>query len=402
VTRPQHVAFAGLLLFVLLAVVHVPMVTIEEDSIGLFDLAVVGFGILLLASGARLGAGPEARPILCLYLAFLGYVTLGYLLGTLASDFGFFSTALLVKQYEYLLIVLVAGYLVVNVPRRNLLVPLCLTLYIVSLAGVYFLLRSDYKRLGLLFQEGHPVNPAAFILATTMLLLICDAGTFLEGRGRIGKLWFLGALGAGFAALILTFSRTNSLAFIIAVAFFLLQRNRGAFLIGMVMLVGVLIALPLVTERLGLKVYGGELFTSFLVDPLSIFQEHTFQTRLNRNWLLGYDQWVANPLTILFGIGFGRVRLTDGLVPHLLYSTGLVGLALYVTMLGWLFVRGTAAMRTIVLFVLINSVSAETTINSFRAMQVFLVPLAYLVNYHLRPAALRRAAAPQGFALERP
>lgn len=256
-TRAQRAAFVGLVLFTTIAVVHVPLVTIEEDSIGLFDVTLIGLAIVLLIGGAHIGSTISARPALHLYLIFLLYITAGFLLGMLRSDAEFFGFALLVKQYEYLLIALIAGYFAAVLPRRSFLVPLGLVLFIVAITGAIRLVGSEYKRLGLVFQEGNSPNPAGFILATTLLLLVTEARPLLHERRLIGKAWFGSALVVGYAALVLTFSRTNNLAFVIALVFYLIQKNRRALIVGGITLGGLLLLLTILPSEIGINIYGG-------------------------------------------------------------------------------------------------------------------------------------------------
>jgi len=368
-----------LLFFGVLALLQVPLFMYQEDAVGLFDVVVVLLLLFIIYTGVRYRYPLYLKDLLSLFIAFIAYVTLSFLIAGTIKDITFYSIALVAKQYQFLIIAIVSYYLIKKTPERAFHLLVYAVIVIITINGFYKLfVDHSWYRLGLPFKLGTSSNPAGFILATSLLVML----HFFEDKEyykKINKLIFWTVALAGYASLILTISRTNNFAFLVALFIYLLIKLKGKLvLIGL--LSAFMIFVTMVFIGLSLQELSQDTEMLYLIlNPRQVLEEGSFIARYAVAWFYYWDEWQETIFTMLFGIGFGTFHLTDSLYFTLLYSTGIIGFLLYLSPYFLIFKKGGLTLRLLVVVFFINSINAETTLMSYRTMQVFIIYLVYLL-----------------------
>lgn len=373
------------LFFSLLATIHIPLYEVNDKAVGLFDLVLV---VLCVFAALRYITHklPTQIPYKCLGFALLLTFT-AYAGITLAANWtrpmlslipeeGFaFPTLLYIKQIEYIFTILCTVYVSRKIDAETVAASLALSLAVISLYGFYamFIAKAWY-RLGLINMSGEvSSNPGGFVIS---ILLLCSVALICDTQFQLKRFRFalILALATGYLALIFSYSRTNNISFLICCGLLLLPYLRRHLLLACLVLVPVVVAGNLTfvafssTQDLGH--YGISPLT-FLAHPSLIINDPSLRLRIEEVWGLAFREWSSSPATMIFGIGFGKLRLADGLYPNLLFTTGVVGVLLYLAAFVVSLWRAPLILRCLILFVLLNGISTETTINSFRSAQVF-------------------------------
>jgi len=401
--------FAG---FALLATVHLPIYQTSEKAVGWFDLAVCLLSpvalwwLLRQKISWRLPFYSAAYLGMALFTLYAG-ITLAMnwnrpMLSLLGEENFDFPALLYIKQIEYLLIVLCTLYLGRRINPVTLLVSLGLSLSCVALYGFHSMFISKiWYRLGLIYMTGDASsNPGGFVLSICLLCLIGAASQTRWHHSKRLILFILFSGTVGYAALIFSYSRTNNLSFLVCFCVFIFPLIRRHLLLITCLLIPVVLAanelFSLFSTAHHMNQYGISPLV-FLTHPSLIWNDPSLRMRLNDVWGNAYGAWHGSCLTIAFGIGFGKLRLADGLYPNLLFTTGIFGLLLYLTPMAILAWQGPRIVRCLMLFILLNGISTETTINSFRSTQVLYVYLpAFLVLLHRSKLALNGGQTGRG------
>lgn len=390
--------------FALLATVHLPIYETSEKAVGWFDLAVCMLSPVALCWLLRKKISWRLPFYLAAYLGMALFtlyagVTLALnwnrpMLSLIGAENFDFPSLLYIKQIEYLLIVLCTLYLARRINPVTLLVSLGLSLSCVALYGFHAMFISKiWYRLGLIYMAGDASpNPGGFVLS---ICLLCLIGTASQTRLRHSKRLILFVLFSGivgYEALIFSYSRTNNISFLVCFGVFIFPLIRRHLLLITCLLIPFVLAanglFSLFSTAHHLNHYGISPLV-FLTHPSLIWNDPSLRLRLNDVWGNAYGAWHATCLTMIFGIGFGKLRLADGLYPNLLFTTGILGLLLYLIPFAVLARQGPRIVRCLMLFILLNGISTETTINSFRSAQVLYVYLpAFLVLLHRSKLAL--------------
>jgi hypothetical protein len=390
---PAAQRWVELFVFSFIALVHVPLIVVaargganirSSDSIGFFDLFLILCFALLFFTRKKYHIPGYVSDLLNLYLGFLAYITVGFLVSSITHEIELFSAALVVKQYQYLLVVLVGYYLLKRSPQQKFHWIAYMILAVIFINGIYkVFINHTWYRLGLVMKEGVSSNPAGFIISSCLIVLlyVFDDKEYFKS---INKTFFWGAVLVGLVSLALTLSRTNTIALLFIILLYTLARMKLKVipLVFTVLSAGIIVFFIFGTQFLE---WAEETRTlSLIVNPSQVLEESSFIQRYTRSWFIGFDEWKESWFSMLFGIGFGQVRLTDSLYFTMLYSTGFVGLFLYLMMFIKMYKHGGLILRLMVVFVLINSINAETTLNSYRSMQIFLILLLYLLMHEYK------------------
>jgi hypothetical protein len=359
-------------IFVLLAFFQFPVFAVSDRSVGLFDFATV-FALLFFCIPdilkfirGKFAIDYHQFIIICTYLIFICYLAVHVLFQPHA-----FSVGLFFKQIQYGFIFWIATILIQRIgsSKAKLTVNICL-----GLAASYGLFNFLYLRnstqLGLPFKEGLGPNPAAFVFYTGFLTLVLSKDIYSHPLLKWPPL--LLALSAG----VFTFSRTNQLCLIIAGGLgVFLKYKKVFFLVSIVFFCAIYAVYDL--KLFGVHIYGKNPFNYFSLEAL--LNDDSLNNRIVSVWFRHFELWSSSWSTIFFGNGFGHERIYDSLYASLLQNIGLVGFIIYGIFLGQLFYFS-APVRILVLYALINGITAETTINVFRAMHVFVIYLALLMR----------------------
>ena len=386
----------GFFLFVVLAVIHLPVVQVGLDAVGLFDLYTVGLFLLILFMNVSFKVDQTEYSTLSLYGVYLFYITLNMLLVLPEHTYLEFSIPLYVKQIQYLLIACVSLFFIKRVDKTLIRYATYLAVIIIFVYGVYQYATGEWYRLGIPLKLGTSSNPAGFILGILLLTLLYFI-TDKEEAKSIHKLFFWGVFLAGYGALLLTVSRTNNIAFFGVFVLFLFYRYRKRIIL-VVFIIGIIVLISYLVMNFalaGTSAAGKSVGLEFILNPELALQQHSFQARLTSMWVTPLEEWLSTPFTIMFGIGFGSVKAVDNLYLAMLYNAGVVGLLVYVAIFFHLFRNGDYRLKLAVLFILINGIAAETTLNSYRSMQVVIFFLMFMLHYYRKKPRLSSPMVPK-------
>lgn len=377
------------LIHVILSVAHLPIIEFKKDTLGLFDIYIflfclVGIFYFLFYKKLNIIVDKEYLPLLIIFGLYLVYCLTLLLIHLLSkqlffvkNNLGIFSLLLFAKQVQYFVIFIINVYWIKKINPRYFQYYLYLTILMMMLWGVYKLAIGEWYRLGVIGDRFVSSNPAGFIFMGIILALVFLA---TEKKFSLNKvlLGFFGVL--AFLGLTLTFSRTNNIAAAICVFFFLGLKYRAR-LLNYLPLFGFLIGLTALLLQGYSSVYPESAFSrnfSYLINPTAILDDGSFAKRVGSVWWSGMDKTLGNPFYTLFGTGIGSKRLNDGLYTFLFNSFGLVGMTLYLSLFIVLLKRNSTILIAFALAIFLNGITTETTVLSFRSMQVFLIILAFV------------------------
>ena len=351
-------------LLLILSIIHLPVYYIGDDSIGVFDFAVLL--ISLNFSLRTLKLRKNRCDLILLYSLFLFCCVFStYFLENLDNKFHYL---LIAKQFEFVLIWIAFHNLIKrnsDPVKFNNFILLCS--YIVSIYGMISVYEGTCYRLCLINKMGDSPNPAGFILAISIIFL------YLENK--INKLFLI----VPFVALLMTLSRTNFIAlFATFILITILNKNFKNFLYLFVILIISYLSSFYQNQ------YHLPLF-EYVKNPLIIINDPSLKMRFDGVWWIGIKYDIVN---ILLGSGFGNSPVNDSLYTRLFIGVGAFGLMSYL-----LFCARLALISRkhfiLVFFVLVNGVAVETVINSYRTVQ-FLIPLiVYLIIQNQRERWLK-------------
>ena len=376
----------GFALFYLLAMLHVPLIRIgaraDADSIGLFDLLISGALILLLPLILRQRFLHRAQPFL-LYLVFILYAAVVYLFSAIVfSQWNLFGALALIKLLQYGVAMLLFWWAMERLSLQQVVFIFCIAGIVFSINGFARLSMGLDYRLGFILKAGEATSqPAGFFLGLNVLFLI-----FCLKRPDIRYRWFLWAcLGLFVAALTATLSRSNQIALMAVLPLLLLSRTtpvRAYFiLLGFSAVFAAFIAL-VVSLNLPVR------FVYYLLDPTILLNDGSFQSRYSSQgaWWMGVDYILDHPLSLIFGKGFGYVwRIYDGLIPQLVYSTGIIGTGLALATAVYFISRHYSfELLSVFLFILIGGIGSEGFLFSYRAVMPSLAIIMATALYFRR------------------
>ena len=372
----RHFSFITLFL---LACFHVPIIWIGDDSIGLWDLYLVVYFILLFAFPVRGKSGPVPH----FWREF-------FLLALLFGAYQFFGAVMTRKTYSILLVIkyfeaiTVAYCCLEYFWRFRDDMPRLLTFFQVVIFAMnvfqlaYFFGGFGWYRIGLPFKAAVSPNPAGFILGLSVFLYL---SVILPLRKN--KLPSLVAFGTLAVTFLLTFSRTNLFAVLAVVAVYYgagMVRHVKRLLVLIVvstLLLGTLFYLNATSELVSI----GRVIT-ILSDPRAVLQDTSFSIRYQILWPRAIDAWTTNVGTLGVGTGTGNYEVIDGTIPRLLGNQGIIGLVLFFAVWFGFFVHwfgSHAIVRNMLLFVFINGITAETLVISYRTVQIYVFVLFFFV-----------------------
>jgi len=373
----------------LLAFLHFPVYTISQKSVGLFDIFCIPlFFIALLRNSTKIRGKKIAEKLkigFFIYAVFVLYAAVSqlafggdrFISHGLSEEFDF-GSLLLLKHVQYLCICIIFFRSLPGSSKATM-ITIAVSVLFVAIYGIYAtLISQEWYRLGLfgIYSEVSS-NPAGFVLGSATLTLIYYIKNITEIPKKLNVL-FVTAILAGCLGLFLTFSRTNNLSFYAALGYYyviLVRRGRrivlGAFIVVSLLASGFILEKYQESGRID----GGYTTSvaTYVTNPSRVFSDSSMQMRIYDVWGSVVKDWLETPLTTVFGIGFGNLRMADSLYANLLVTTGIVGLAIYLSVLLTLS-RVSDGVALLALFVLINGAAVESTLNSFRCVQV-LIPL---------------------------
>ncbi len=380
------VVLLGFALLYLLAMLHVPLIRIgaraDADSIGLFDLLITAALVLLLPLILRQRFLHGAQPFL-LYLAFVFYCAIVYFYSAITfSQWNVFGALVLIKLLQYGVAMLLFWWAMERLNLQQVVFIFCIAGIIFSINGFARLSMGLDYRLGFILKAGEATSqPAGFFLGLNVLFLI-----FCLKRPDIRHRWFLWVcLGLFVAALLATLSRSNQIAFLAVLPPLLLARTTPvrayfillAFSVAFAAFIALVVSLNLPVRL----VY-------YLLDPTILLNDGSFQNRYSAQgaWWVGVDYILNHPLSLIFGKGFGYVwRIYDGLIPQLVYSTGLVGTALALAAAVYFICRHySVELLSVFLFILIGGIGSEGLLFSYRAVMPSLAIIMATALYFRR------------------
>jgi hypothetical protein len=373
--------------FIFLSVFHIPLVWIGDESIGLYDIYLVFFLVFLLIFQAVRPSEAWRGYFLVVFLYFV------YLLWHLVYYPTIEAILIAMKNGEMFLAMFAT---VAYFERREESRPSgAASLNIVMLMLVAFQLLSRFNltsrlgfspgfgigkwyRVGHPFMQGTSSNPAGFVLGS---YLIVYQELYLPQRPLRRTAVFLCFV----ASLLLTISRTNIIAYVVTVlAKYLRSITRKvryvfffALFLAAVVLVFYLLSNIIPKDN---KLWN---VIRVMQNPQDILLENTFISRYKFLWPEAFRLWSTDVFHILFGRGLGFMQVVDGTVPRLLVNKGVFGLLLFSYIWFASFLARYPKNRTLWLlltFALVNSITGETLMISYRAVQVY-IPLLISAIY---------------------
>lgn len=337
----------------LLATFHLPIVTISEDSIGLYDIVLVLYALFIFMRASKI----RALPYLVLSITFILILLIGSIDVT-----DLFHWILVAKQVQYIITFVVWYYLFTksDFSERDLVSISILISVSAIISGVFLVLNQECWRLCLVGQEGDSANAISSIIVICMLVIIQVA----TNKQKYLSLPIL------LIGLVLTFSRTNILGFFATIFLYAIFQKKTLLLLLMIsFFVGASITMEF------LPIAYGYTPLDYVIDPSLILEDDSFKARYEKAWWNGYN---AGIFYNLFGNGLGVQRFSDGLYSRLFIGTGAIGTLLYLSMFG-LFFLASSNLRYLLIFFAINSLNTETLTNVFRVMQILIPYLAFYV-----------------------
>lgn len=370
----------GFYLLVLLAGLSYPILEYQGDAVTVFDVYLVLYvAAKLMSSGFSVGKS-HWRDLGVVYAVYLAYLAISSL--RVATPF---SLLLLAKQTEHLVFLFVLADWFHD--SENTVRDVRGVIWVLAIIIGYQLLYNhglvggigQTYRLGLPFKSGVSPNPAGFFLAAT-LLFVYHCG-LPDRRLRLPSA-ILGLL--AIYALVLTVSRTNILALMLVLTVSIVVSIWNSRFRWPLLLAGVVLAVLFFTvlaERLPEVGPTGRI-VRILKDPLSILGDSSFNARTEVLWPQGFSGWHRSAFAVLFGSGPGYFDVVDGTLPRVLGEQGLIGLTLfaYVWVFHYLVAIRRKAVVMLLLLALMNAVTVETLVISYRTIQLYLVILVMTVS----------------------
>lgn len=380
----DNLGFAGL---VFVACFSYPLTDYRGDTVTLFDAYLVVYvATRLLAPRLRVSPGSwkEFFAVWCVYLIYLGFSVV-----RIGSPFSFL---LFLKHVEHVVLAWVVLDRILD--REQIRATLEILLYVVTAMIIYQVLYfhnlvagigTNY-RLGIPFAFGVSSNPAGFVLAAWIVLLV-HVPQFWKSRPWLT----LASVVLAAYALLQTQSRTNQIALLIvlfatvSVSIVRLRRGWLWLTIGSGIVAGFfLFALPHVptTGSLGRIV-------RILREPLSVFSDGSFSVRYRETWPSALRMWLSRSTHIYIGAGLAFTGTVDGTVPRLLANQGVIGLTLFAYVWYGHFLLRFRSRSVVMLLILsvVNGINGETLVVSYRSIQVFLILVMF--------AAVSGSSAPE-------
>ena len=390
--------YLTLLAFFALSILHVPAIyfgkesgTGGRDAIGLFDLVTVGLCIAHLRILMFVRILRVDQPALLFYL-FLFLALLSFFVNFVYSGrFSTFGLLVILKNIQYVFVFYFFWSMIQRLTVHQVASIVAIGAVLFTVAGVIGLAAGFDYRLGFVWKEGETSpQPAGYFLALCLLFLFFYLKTYptrhpLLYGGVVVFLW---------CGLFLTFSRTNNIAFLLCAAGVLFYRipPLKIYLIalaGLALTAGLGVAFADINYR--------EPILAYFLDPSLIFEDSSFGRRYRAGgiWFGGWGYISENPWNIWLGIGSGTVRIADGLLPQIFYSSGIIGITVYVSFFAYAVYRYRNFYFTLfVLLVFVNGIGSEGVLFAFRGVVPSLLMWAALIHFGCRgPVTRRRATA---------
>lgn len=382
------------IVFLFLAVFQIPIVSIGNDSIGLFDLyLVIYFVYLVYKADGRFKI--SNRNWILFLKAFLIYIF--YLISSLLILHDFRSILVLVKHIEYFLIFFI---LIVNVHHFEISKQtLSKNFRYIMLLLVSFQLLSwlDYMvgivpgispglgfgiwyRVCLPFKDGVSSNPAGFVLGAYLLYYL-ESSYHQLSSFFFKKIFPIMIL----VTLFLTISRTNFLAFILVftISFiFKMFKSTWYRIIFIVISLTIVITIGAMFEVLLDKNPEFVLLIKVLTNPAEILKDNSFMMRFSFLWGHLIENWLTSIKSIIIGNGIAAIPIADSTYLGLLANQGIIGLLLF--SLIWFFIPYFSNRKLYVslflLYTFINGINAETLTLSYRSIQIYSIILILVIE----------------------
>ena len=390
--------YFGLLSLFVLSILHVPLVNVSGhsadgggDAIGLFDLVSVGLCIVYFPNFMFARTLRADQPALLYYLFLLIALISFFVNAAYSGRFSSFGFLVILKNIQYIAAFYFFWLMMqrLTVHQVASIVAIGGTLFVA--AGMYELALGRDYRLGFVWKDGEAsAQPAGYFLAICLLFLFF----YLKSYRVRYLIFYVGIILFLYLGLILTFSRTNNLAFIICAVLVLFYRAEPLKAV-LTVLTGLALIAGASTVLSGI-VYG-EALIAYLLDPSLILQDSSFHMRYHEGgkWFGGLRYLSENLWNVWLGVGFGTVRVVDGLLPQVFYSSGIIGTALYAAFFMYAVYRyRNFYFSVFVCFVFLNGVGSEGVLYAFRGVIPGLMMWAALIHFGCRnPVTRRRVVA---------
>lgn len=380
---------------VFLSIFHLPIVWIDENSIGLFDLGVVAaylFVFVLYILGQKLDFGRKWKEYFLVALLYGGYLIFSLLVN---QERTLKSILLVVKYFENVLFLLLMVYLfetqMEDIEFNIKAVQMLLVLLVLYQLYHYFSgtptvsFSRPWLRIGLPYMPGTASNPAGFVLGASILLY---TSVILKTSKR--KLFNILTLVMTVVALLFTISRTNVFGLLIVLMIYLLSnviRDKKSLIIATVLIIAAFSIFTILSIYSASRVTKMQTFIEILRNPRVILTEGSFMIRYARAWPNAYKQWVHSIVTFLFGNGIGYNPVVDGTFLRLLANQGIIGFIFFCYLWFGFYLQHFGKykwIRMLLLFAFINGMTGDTLVVSFRTIQIYIVILltaSYSLEY---------------------
>jgi len=363
-----------------LAVFHLPLFFYRGDAVGVYDIYLLTYALLFsYFGGISIGRFKSYYWLLIVYLGYIGFSTM--FTGKV------FSVLLLAKQIQhFLLIVIAVDFFQSTRKPDGRLLDILLLIFGSAIVYQMLYLRGIVPGLGVVYQLGMPFaegassNPGGFFIAA-FIILIYEVAIKRYGISVLRVVVLLIA----FYGLWLTISRVNLLGLMFALGVSVLhtlgKQPKGwvyLLLLGLLVTSFYLFVLPNIPD-MGIN----EKFLKIIRDPRTILLDGSLGYRLEYHWPNAVEVWLSSVRTFAFGVGYGMIPVVDGTYHRLLVNQGLVGFGLFwAVWLGW-FVRYHLSKPLIIMgvFVMVNAITSDTLISSFRSIQPFVLILVGLIFF---------------------
>jgi O-antigen ligase len=302
-------------------------VTLRFDD---FLLVVMGVGWFARVATHKEGAGITANPLnrwIALFILVSIFATLiGVMQGRVVPKTGFFY---LLKYYEYVFIYFMVLNAVTTVEQTKTLVVTSLVVcFLVSLFAIAQIPSGERPSAPFEGETGEPNTLGGYLV---FMLSVVTA--FLLTRGSVPKKAPLIVLfGAGAVGLLATLSRTSFLAAgVVALAVIgILVARRSLWLpVALAVCVGGVAAMPApVKERVMYTFSQAPEEGQIQVGKLRV---DTSTSERLRSWQQAWTMFLQRPL---LGAGVTGGPFMDAMYPRVLSETGLIGMAVFLAMLG--------------------------------------------------------------------
>ncbi len=376
-------------LTIFIALFHFPLVYIQDNSIGFFDVWVIFlfFCIIIRSIFKHRFTLTNWIPLLAVVFADICYYFLRVNYYLITDK----QILLIVKYLEHFFLIFILIYFLEN---EKINYPMLIKLLKIILLGLVLFQIQDLmgggperNRLSLPFTLTKSPNPAAFVLGAAVIFYI---EYILKHKQRLlVKLIDIGIFTLIIIALLLTLSRTNFLALILSfgVVYFIKGfKYPKRLLITVVIIAAIIIvfygALLIIISNIQAKVV--QRYAYILTDPTTVFNDPSFYIRFAKSWPAALDNWQSNIFTVFFGKGLAYVTVVDGSYHRLLSNQGLVGLLffIYIWMVFFLKRFRFSAMWVLIVFIAVNAITADTLVVSYRSIQGFMVFLMMIIYFH--------------------